>query len=271
MLFSLYYGVDLTRGFLSVALALMDATIQDLQRLPDMMVETPMVLPTGDPSSGVPPSTTSSSSASETVSGGTVSGGGGVGDAAVAAPAGSSPSSSSGSAPFDPEVLQPFIASLDDGVSAVICCVGCREGTGKVYCNAKFTSTFFSSEDLTYRTLNERTLPVYVYACIIAPEDRAEFVDSLTNVCFGTQTALPQVTHIVKVLDRHGNDFLAIVRLRCLTLNNGDYGADILTIEPAPTSKYVLQTSEIVGGLGGGGGEEGEQKRGGEWGGEHGE
>lgn len=43
------------------------------------------------------------------------------------------------------------------------------------------------------------SLPVY---SIIAPEDRAEFVDSLTNVCFGTQTALPQVTHIVKVGQR---------------------------------------------------------------------
>ncbi len=153
MLFSLYYGVDLTRGFLSVALALMDATIQDLQRLPEMMMDAPMALPAPE----------------------------------------------SSSAPLDPSVLQPFIASLDDGVSAVICCVGCRGGTGKVYCNDKFKSTFFSSEDLTYRTLNESTLPIYVYACIVAPEDRAEFVDSLTNVCFGTQTALPQVTHIVKV------------------------------------------------------------------------
>lgn len=168
MLFSLYYGVDLTRGFLSVALALMDATIQDLQRLPEMMMDAPMALPAPE----------------------------------------------SSSAPLDPSVLQPFIASLDDGVSAVICCVGCRGGTGKVYCNDKFKSTFFSSEDLTYRTLNESTLPIYVYACIVAPEDRAEFVDSLTNVCFGTQSALPQVTHIVKVRWFVPPSFLPLVPFR---------------------------------------------------------
>lgn len=118
MLFSLYYGVDLTKGFLSVALALMDASIQDLQRLPETVVDAPMAHPASESSSN----------------------------------------------PLDPSVLQPFIASLDDGVSAVICCVGCRGGTGKVFCNDKFKATFFSSEDLTYRTLNESTLPVYMYA-----------------------------------------------------------------------------------------------------------
>lgn len=240
MLFSMYYGVDLTRGFLSVALALMDASIQDLQRLPETMASS-VALPPDQPAAeaaSITSSTSSSSSSSSTP----------VSSVDAAA-----------SAPLDPGVLQPFIASLDDGVSAVICCVGCRGGTGKVYCNDKFKSTFFSSEDLTQRTLSESTLPVYVYACIIAPEDRAEFVDSLTNVCFGTQTALPQVTHIVKVLDRQGSDFLAIVRLRCLTLNNGDYGADILTVEPAPMSKYVLQTSDGAGtGQEGPGGEGGE-------------
>jgi hypothetical protein len=47
----------------------------------------------------------------------------------------------------------------------------------------------------------------------------------------------------LQVVDKTGQEFLAIVRLRSVTLNNGDYGADILTIEPAPNSKYVLQVS----------------------------
>jgi hypothetical protein len=118
MLFSLYYGVDLTRGFLSVALALMDASIQDLQRLPEVLMDSPALQLTPEPSQ----------------------------------------------LPLDPSVLQPFIASLDDGVSAVICCVGCRGGAGKILCNDKFRTTFFSSEDVTFRTLNESTLPVFMYA-----------------------------------------------------------------------------------------------------------
>ena len=51
MLFSLYYGVDLTKGFLSVALALMDASIQDLQRLPEMVLDAPMALPASESAS----------------------------------------------------------------------------------------------------------------------------------------------------------------------------------------------------------------------------
>jgi hypothetical protein len=43
MLFSLYYGMDLTKGFLSMALTLMDATIQDLQRLPELLVDNPVL------------------------------------------------------------------------------------------------------------------------------------------------------------------------------------------------------------------------------------
>lgn len=45
------------------------------------------------------------------------------------------------------------------------------------------------------------------------------------------------------MVDREGSTFLALVRLRSMALGDGDYTADILTIEQAPVSKYVVQLS----------------------------
>ena len=78
MLFSIYYSMDLTRGFLNIALSLMGASIQDLQRLPEILHDTPIFQELAEP------------------------------------------------IPFDHTVVHPFIASLDDGASAIYCSVGTK-------------------------------------------------------------------------------------------------------------------------------------------------
>lgn len=130
------------------------------------------------------------------------------------------------------------LSALDDRVSAVACTVSLVGGACRVLVNDRFKDTFWSASEILSRLSKEVAGPPFLFAALVAVEDRLDFLEAMTAYVFGPPTQV-ELSQIVKVRDAGEQTFLAMIRLRTATLAGGAYLATMLSISPAPSSKYI--------------------------------
>lgn len=130
------------------------------------------------------------------------------------------------------------LSALDDRVSAVACTVSLVGGACRVLVNDRFKDTFWSASEILSRLSKEVAGPPFLFAALVAVEDRLDFLEAMTAYVFGPPTQV-ELSQIVKVRDAGEQTFLAMIRLRTATLAGGTYLATMLSISPAPSSKYI--------------------------------
>eukprot|EP00624_Nannochloropsis_granulata_P002876 evm.model.NODE_24641_length_6811_cov_52.641022.3 len=108
----------------------------------------------------------------------------------------------------------------------------------RVLVNHQFKDLFGSASELLERMQNENVTPPFMYASMVAAEDRLDFLEAMTKYLFG-RTKEVELNQIVKIRDSMDVAFLAVIRLRVLTIAGGAYLATMLSVAPAPSSKYI--------------------------------
>jgi hypothetical protein len=119
-----------------------------------------------------------------------------------------------------------------------MCTVQLYGAACRVLVNHQFKDLFGSASELLERMQNENVTPPFMYASMVAAEDRLDFLEAMTKYLFG-RTKEVELNQIVKIRDSMDVAFLAVIRLRVLTIAGGAYLATMLSVAPAPSSKYI--------------------------------
>ena len=119
-----------------------------------------------------------------------------------------------------------------------MCTVALQGGAARVTVNQQFSDLFCPAAELSARVLAGGVAPPLAYAALVAPEDRLDFLEAMARYLFGTRGDV-ELSQIVRMRDCFDAPFLAVARLRVLTLAGGAYLATMLTVTPAPSSKYI--------------------------------
>lgn len=141
--------------------------------------------------------------------------------------------------------IPPRLLSLDDRVSACCCTLTISGAATRVIVNQQFSDLFCPAADLQARILASHVPPPFNYAALVAPDDRLDFLEAMAAYLFSSSSSsshegtTDELSQIVRMRDCFDAPFLAIARLRVLSLAGGAYLGTMLAVTPAPSSKYI--------------------------------